>query len=326
MTVLHDDPHRLESPAIGQVAAHWAGAAVTVLLTYAALIWLALSFMPQGAAGELQDIAMVELEPMTAFEEAPPPAPEPELAQAPPVEPEPVAEPEPEPPEPVAPEPVAPEPVAPEPVVEEPVVPEPVIEQPVVPEPPPIEKPEPVPEPTTQEVVPDLMETSSIAEAVINPPVPRLRPPPPKPVETTVRAQKKPVPPKKAEPPKAKVEKPRRAAEAKAPVQRSTAARSDRPAARPSAQAPRVSAASWAGQVNSHIRRFKRSVSSASRTAGITRLTMTIDAGGRVSGLRVVSSSGSDAFDAEALSLVRRASPLPAPPRGGQTLTLPVKM
>ncbi|RZJ88081.1 MAG: energy transducer TonB, partial [Brevundimonas sp.] len=100
------------------------------------------------------------------------------------------------------------------------------------------------------------------------------------------------------------------------------------PAASNSASAPRVSPASWQRQAVSHFRKFRRQVSV--RTRGVARVAVTIDRGGRVLSARLASSSGNAEFDDEAVALVRRASPIPAPPDGvgGKTLslTVPVNM
>jgi protein TonB len=55
----------------------------------------------------------------------------------------------------------------------------------------------------------------------------------------------------------------------------------------------------------------------------------TIDRSGRVLSARLIRSSGSSALDQEAVSLARRASPVPPPPpnigRASITLTVPVR-
>lgn len=59
---------------------------------------------------------------------------------------------------------------------------------------------------------------------------------------------------------------------------------------------------------------------------GVVRLRFSVDARGRVSDLLLVASSGDAALDAEALALVRRAEPLPAPEDGeARQLTVPVE-
>ncbi|KQT54757.1 hypothetical protein ASG43_04135 [Aureimonas sp. Leaf454] len=367
MTPFAVDLRSLEAASQGGTALRWSAAVLTVLTAYCAAIWLALSLpAPEGAEGEPQEAVMIELEPLTALEEAPPPAPEPEAAaeiaetaptpepkvEAPPQPPEPNATPEPTPPplppepvvEPLPPEPAPPEPsplpLPPEAPPQEPALPEPVVEEP----PTPVEEPEPLPEPTTQEAVPDLTQTNAIAAAVLNPPIPTLRPPPPRPdvvaerktrVDRPAPARPKPARPKpersKPDRPKverAKPERPRQAAERPAPPARSAAPRSDTRAASRSASAPRVSSASWQRQAVSHFRKYRRRLQT--REKGTARVAVTIDRSGRVVGASLASSSGSAVLDGEALALVRRASPIPAPPEGvgGRTLslTVPVSM
>ena len=60
--------------------------------------------------------------------------------------------------------------------------------------------------------------------------------------------------------------------------------------------------------------------------AGVATVAFTIDHSGRVLSARLVRSAGDSALDAEAASLPRRASPVPAPPPdvGGGSITLAV--
>lgn len=74
-----------------------------------------------------------------------------------------------------------------------------------------------------------------------------------------------------------------------------------------------------------HLNRHKRFPQGASGT-GFTMVAFTIDRSGRVLSSRLTRSSGDAALDAEAVSLPRRASPVPAPPPnvGGGSVTLAV--
>ncbi len=89
--------------------------------------------------------------------------------------------------------------------------------------------------------------------------------------------------------------------------------------------------ATWEKTLVSHLNRFKRYPESARArgTQGGVSVTFTIDRGGRVIASRILQSSGSPALDAEALAVLQRASPLPAPPDqvAGATfnLTLPIQ-
>ncbi|WP_245257031.1 energy transducer TonB [Nitrobacter sp. Nb-311A] len=60
--------------------------------------------------------------------------------------------------------------------------------------------------------------------------------------------------------------------------------------------------------------------------AGVATVAFTIDRSGRVLSARLVRSAGDGMLDAEAVSLPRRASPVPAPPPniGGGSITLAV--
>ncbi len=93
--------------------------------------------------------------------------------------------------------------------------------------------------------------------------------------------------------------------------------------------APSVSPATWKGLVSARLNRYKRYPSSASGH-GTASVAFTMDRSGRVLSARLIVSSGDPALDAEAVSLPKRASPLPAPPpgmAGGNSipLTVPVR-
>ena len=80
--------------------------------------------------------------------------------------------------------------------------------------------------------------------------------------------------------------------------------------------APKVSPAKWQSRVLSWLNRHKRYPSSAKsrRQEGLVQVAFTVDQGGRVTSSRVTRSSGIPALDQAALDMVRRASPVPAPP------------
>jgi protein TonB len=88
------------------------------------------------------------------------------------------------------------------------------------------------------------------------------------------------------------------------------------------APAPGTSATSaralvtWEKALVSHLNRFKRypDAARAGGSQGAVSVEFTLDRAGRVLGSRVVRSSGSPALDGEALAVLQRASPLPAPP------------
>ena len=79
------------------------------------------------------------------------------------------------------------------------------------------------------------------------------------------------------------------------------------------------SPANWRAALLAQLNRAKRYPSEARsrREEGTVRLTFSIDRSGRVTGYQIAGSSGSATLDQEALSMLQRASPLPAPPRRG---------
>jgi len=94
-----------------------------------------------------------------------------------------------------------------------------------------------------------------------------------------------------------------------APAQAPTAS------AQGAAAASSTSPANWRGTLLAHLNRAKRYPAEARlrREEGTVRLSFTIDRTGRVVGYQIVGSSGSAALDREALAMIQRASPLPAP-------------
>ncbi|MBP2229562.1 protein TonB [Azospirillum agricola] len=213
--------------------------------------------------------------------DAEPPAVMLELAPLPVAPPEPTPAMEAPPPEPVV-EPPPPEPPPPEP---EPPPPEPIVEPPPPPEPPPVVEPEVV-----------------------------LPKPPPEPPKPKPEPKKEPPKPKK-EPPKPP---PPRAAPQVAPVAPAAPA----PAPAPVAAAPAPSMApsravpSWQGRVLGHLERHKRYPRSAQarRQEGVAQVRFVIDREGKVLSVQLDKTSGTAVLDEETVEMVRRASPVPAPP------------
>ncbi|ODT14692.1 MAG: energy transducer TonB [Kaistia sp. SCN 65-12] len=154
------------------------------------------------------------------------------------------------------------------------------------------------------------------------------------PVETEIKPPELPkiekaevVLPSKVEPkpkPKPKKKKQKAAPRTTAPPS-SQAQRADRAAAPAEGMASSMSPASWRGALMAHLNRHKRFPSGAAGT-GVATVAFTIDRSGRVLSARLVRSAGDAALDAEAASLPRRASPVPAPPPdvGGGSITLAV--
>jgi len=231
-----------------------------------------------GAAALAMVAWHVPLEPM----DAEPPAVMLELAPLPVAPPEPTPAVEAPPPEPVA------EPLPPEPIIEEPPPPEPVIEEPPPPpEPPPVVEPEVVlPKPPPEPPKPK-------PEPKKEPPKPKPekpKPPPPRPVPQTTVAPTAPSAP----------------VQAPAPVAAAPA-----PSVAPSRSMP-----SWQGRVLGHLERHKRYPRSAQarRQEGVAQVRFTIDREGKVLSVQLDKTSGYGVLDEETVEMVRRASPLPAPP------------
>jgi protein TonB len=138
---------------------------------------------------------------------------------------------------------------------------------------------------------------------------------------------KKPQPPK-VEKKKEVVRKPppsRNAARAQVDTQRA-----ERTAASQTSrsQAPSVSPARWQARLAAHLERRKRYPAEArrAREQGTAYVRFTIDTSGNVGSVSLSRSSGYPALDQEVLSLVRRASPVPAPPPGvARTIVVPIR-
>lgn len=273
-------------------ALRWALAMLVVAGAHGMAGWMIVTWQrAEAAMGTPPAAVMIELAPLAVAPEAPPQeiAPGPEMVEA---------QPEPQP----------------EPVIEKPPEPEPPPPEPVV-EPPPVVEPQPVALPEPEIKIPELP-TLPDAAAVLAPPPP---PPPPRP---KVVARKP--------PPKPRVVERRKPINPdKPPAERSSAPTAQALAApsQGASAAPSVSPANWRGTLLAHLNRYKRFPGGAS--PGTVQVSFSIDRSGRVLSARLISGSGDSALDEEAVAMVRRASPVPAPPAGvgGGTvaLSVPVK-
>lgn len=191
--------------------------------------------------------------------------------------------------------------------VEEPVD-EPVLEQEVV-----QDEPEPVEEEPREEIAQlDKVEV----------PLPVAKPKPPEPKKEIVKkdeSKKKPV-------------KQREQASAKQAVKaQAQVTQSSRNAARQSASglfASSMTPARWQSRLMAHLERRKKYPSGAKsrREEGTVYVRFRIDDSGKVLSATLARSSGWPELDNEVLSLVQRASPVPAPPPDvNKTITAPVK-
>jgi protein TonB len=161
--------------------------------------------------------------------------------------------------------------------------------------------------------VPDLPKGDNAEATLAPPPKPKVHnEPPPKAHEAE---RKKPIDP----------DKPKHRQTTAPPS--SIAARSNTAAAplAGSGASPSVSPATWKSELMAHLNRYKRYPSGAAST-GTASVAFAIARSGQVLSAHLIGSSGNPALDAEAVSLPRRASPVPAPPPdfGGGVLTLTV--
>lgn len=292
-------PHGIAS-RLWPAVLRWTLAILVVAGGHGVAGWMIVTWQrAEAAMGTPPAAVMIELAPLAVAPEAPPQeiAPGPEMVEA---------QPEPQP-EPVIEKPPEPEPPPP---------PEPVVEPPPPVEPPPVVEPQPVAQPEPEIKIPELPKLPDAA-AVLAPP-----PPPPTPRPKVV--ERKP-------PPKKVVERRKPINQDKPPAERTsapTAQAQDAPtAAAPSqgaSSAPSVSPASWRGTLLAHLNRYKRFPGGAS--PGTVQVSFSIDRSGRVLSARLVSGSGDAALDEEAVAMIRRASPVPAPPAGlgGGTIALAV--
>jgi protein TonB len=87
--------------------------------------------------------------------------------------------------------------------------------------------------------------------------------------------------------------------------------------------------ASWQQAVVARLARFQRYPAQAKSATGVVSLSFSIDRHGHVLNSKIIKSSGSAVLDAEALSLMTRAAPLPPPPAAipetDLTFVLPIR-
>ena len=97
----------------------------------------------------------------------------------------------------------------------------------------------------------------------------------------------------------------------------------------PASPKPAPAIASWQQAVVAHLARFQRYPTQAKGATGVANLSFGIDRQGHVLNSQIIKSSGSAVLDAEALSLLTRAAPLPPPPAAvpdtDLTFVLPIR-
>ncbi|MBN9059956.1 MAG: energy transducer TonB [Rhizobiales bacterium] len=179
-------------------------------------------------------------------------------------------------------------------------------------------------EPVVDEIEPVDDETVEIENIAVPLPAPRPKPPERKLVEET-----------RPKPPKEQARKPARAApsaSSKASVEAAAQVKpSNRTAARQSTIglfSSSMTPAKWQSRLMAHLERRKRYPSGAQSRGevGTATVRFSIDDSGNVLTVVLAGSSGFPELDQEVLALVRRASPVPAPPPGAnKTITAPVR-
>lgn len=303
-------PFRSRAQKIGEISL-WAGASAFVLTAHIAAAALMMQEEPTMPADNAPPSAiMIELAPepeatQTEEEQIAPDASDSEKVESEQMQPVEEAQPEPtpdpiEPPPPEIAEPL-PEPPPPEPV-EEPTPPEPEVAE-TLPEPPPepIEQPDPI----EQQVMAALDN--------VEVPLPVVRPPPPP--EKPEVAEKKPEP--KKEPVKRVERRKQQQAQKEMAQAKAEAAESDRNAATQTSSGSRFSSlspATWKSRVQSRLARNARRCPGGN--TGTAAVRFNFDNGGNVTSVSLQRSSGDTKIDDYIVSIVRRASPIPAPPAG----------
>jgi protein TonB len=186
---------------------------------------------------------------------------------------------------------------------------------------------------------PEPVKQQEVVEEQIAPTPPQEKPevvaPPEQKVEMKPATEPaKPVPDAKPTPVKPKVVRP----EAKKPNDSPPAPRTSAPprverqaqaASAASAGATASAIASYNQRVRAHLMRFHQYPSAANGQRGVARLSFTLSRSGQVSGSRLGGSSGVAALDAQAMAMIRQASPFPAippeVPQGSMSFSIPVE-
>ena len=185
---------------------------------------------------------------------------------------------------------------------------------------------------------PEPVKQQDVVEEQIAPTPPQEKPevvaPPEQKVEMKPATEPaKPVPEAKPTPVKPKVVRP----EARKPSDSTPAPRTAAPprverqaqaASAASAGAIASAVATYNQRVRAHLMRFQQYPSGANRQPGVARLSFTLSRSGQVAGGRLAGSSGVAALDAQAMAMLRQASPFPAfPPeitQGSMGFNIPV--
>jgi len=305
-------------------AALWSAAGAAVLVMHLAIAYTVGAMRPTDADGSPPPALMIELAPLPVAPATEEEAVVPDEAlpeQAEPVndtekvaelEPDPVIEPD---PEPVVKD-VAPIAEETEPVEELTETPVETVEPTEQARAEPVQEQEPL-----EEVIPDVVEAVTPEVAV---PLPE-----PRPVEAEKpkAAEKKPVE-KAKQPPKKEKKQPAVKPKAAAKVEAMQAPKAAAQQKAEGVSSPRVSPAKWQAKVKAWLDRHKRYPSGARSKGqkGTVQVAFTIDPSGRVTSSRITRSSGNPELDKAALDMLRRASPVPAPPKEIAKASMPISI
>ncbi|RJY20855.1 energy transducer TonB, partial [Pseudomonas syringae pv. actinidiae] len=136
----------------------------------------------------------------------------------------------------------------------------------------------------------------------------------PKKVEKPKPKPQPPKPQKKPEPPQ---EKPADEKPVDTPPSTAKPEKSAAPAPAPTPSPPSTALPSWQGDLLSHLGKYKKYPEDARRRGmqGVARLRFVVDADGNVLSYSIANSSGSPALDRATMEMIRRAQPLPKPPK-----------
>ncbi|MBW7971295.1 energy transducer TonB [Bradyrhizobium sp. BR 10289] len=186
------------------------------------------------------------------------------------------------------------------------------------------------PEPAQRQMVEETIAPTPPQEKpdVVAPPEQKLEPTPARPEPARIVPAAKPAPEK----PKVVRREARKPSDATPAPRTSAPPRAEREAPMASAVSAGAMAsaiASYNQRVRAHLMRFHSYPSAGGGARGVARLSFTLGRSGQVTASRLGGSSGVAAFDAQALSMIRQASPFPPIPdeiRGGaMSFSIPVE-
>ncbi|MDE1168674.1 MAG: TonB family protein [Pseudomonas sp.] len=171
--------------------------------------------------------------------------------------------------------------------------------EPAPPPPPKVVQPPQPPAPVEEPPLPKLVEAPKPTIAVPKPVKPKAKPQPPKP-------EKKPEPPQEKPPAEQTVDTP----PTNAPPVKSAAPQ-------PSVATNSNALPTWQSDLLRHLAKFKKYPDDARRRGmqGVNRLRFVVDGEGKVLSYSLAGGSGSASLDRATLEMIRRAQPLPPPPK-----------